>query len=251
LLPDSLDKIPLFAANERRVEKVFTSMCSRYSLTSPHEAVRAYFAHKGGHEFPPRPNIAPTQPVAIIRNGDDGEREMALVRWGLLPPWVKDPREFSTLINARSETITEKPSFRGAIRHKRCLVPADGFYEWKGEKGAKRPFLVRPTTKGLLAMAGIYEHWLGADGSELETMAILTCAAGRFMAPLHDRMPVILKPERFDVWLDCKPGTAEAILGLLQPAPDDLLEMVEMQPNLNDPKPQMASKQDSELRKLL
>ncbi len=226
-------------------------MCSRYSLTSPHEAVRAYFSHKGGHDFPPRPNIAPTQPVAIVRNGQGGDRELALVRWGLLPPWVKDPREFSTLINARSETITEKPSFRGAIRHKRCLIPADGFYEWTGDKGSKRPFFVRPKAGGLMAMAGIFEHWLGADGSEIETMAILTCEPNQPMATLHDRMPVILPPENFNLWLDCRPGSADGVLELLQPAPDSLLEMQEMQSNLNDPKPKAASKQDSELRKLL
>jgi len=226
-------------------------MCSRYSLTSPHEAVRATFGYSGGHDFPPRPNIAPTEPVAIVRTSYAGARELALVRWALLPPWVKDPREFTTLINARSETVTEKPSFRGAIRHKRCLVPADGFYEWTGPKGAKRPFLVRPKGQGLMGMAGIFEQWLGADGSEVETMAILTCAANSFMAPLHDRMPVILAPDDFDAWLDCRSGSAEGVLRLLQPAPEDLLEMIEMHPNLNDPRPQPEKSPDLQLRKLL
>lgn len=226
-------------------------MCSRYSLTSPHEAVRAYFRYTGGHEFPPRPNIAPTEPTVIVRNTPAGMRELALVRWGLLPPWVKDPREFATLINARSETATEKPSFRGAIRHKRCLVPADGFYEWTGQKGSKRPFLVRPKSAGVFAMAGIYEQWLGADGSELETMAILTCAANEFMSPLHDRMPVIVGDADFDQWLNCRSGSADDVIGLLRPAPEDLLEMIEMQPNLNNPSPQAHAKKDSDLRKLL
>ena len=240
-------------------------MCSRYSLTSPHEAVRAYFSHMGGHEFPPRPNIAPTQPVVIVRgtqesgrgtqqdvrNASETARELTLVRWGLLPPWVKDPREFATIINARSETVTEKPSFRGAIRHKRCLVPADGFYEWTGEKGAKRPFLVRPNGGGVFAMAGLFEQWLGADGSEMETMAILTCAANAFISPLHDRMPVILAPADFERWLDCRPGSAEGVIELMRPAPEDLLEMIEMQSNLNDPRPKAGIEEDSELRKLL
>lgn len=226
-------------------------MCSRYSLTSPHEAVRAYFSYSGGHEFPPRPNIAPTQPVAIVRNSLAATRELTLVRWGLLPPWVKDPREFATLINARSETVTEKPSFRGAIRHKRCLVPSDGFYEWTGAKGAKRPFLVRPKVGGVFAMAGLFEQWLGADGSEMETMAILTCAANEFMTPLHDRMPVILAKSDFDLWLDCRPGSAGGVLDLLRPAPDDLLEMIEMQSNLNDPRPKTELSKDPTLRKLI
>ena len=216
-------------------------MCSRYSLTSPPDAVRALFAHSGGHDFPPRPNIAPTEPVAIVRKAQTGKRELTLVRWGLLPPWVKDPREFATLINARSETVTGKPSFRGAIRHKRCLIPADGFYEWTGPKGAKRPFQVRLKAGGLMAMAGLYEQWLGADGSELETMAILTCAANSFMAPLHDRMPVILAPPDFERWLNCQAGSAEDVLDLLKPAADDLLDMIEMERNLNNPSPKHPS----------
>ena len=112
-------------------------MCSRYSLTSPHEAVRAIFRTERGHDYPPRYNIAPTQPVAIIRIGADHKRELALVRWGLIPGWVKDPREFTTLLNARSETVLEKPSFKNAMRHRRCIVPADGFYEWTGKTGHK------------------------------------------------------------------------------------------------------------------
>ncbi len=225
-------------------------MCSRYNLTSPPQAVRTYFSHGGGHDFPPRPNIAPTQPVVIVRNDRSGARELTLVRWGLLPPWVKDPREFATLVNARSETIIDKPSFRGAIRHKRCLVPADGFYEWTGPKGAKRPFLVRPKTVGLMGLAGVYEQRLGADGSEMETMAILTCAANAFMQPLHDRMPVILDPRDFDLWLDCRPGSAEGIAGLLGGAPP-ALEMTEIQSNLNDLKPKAATSQEMHLSKLI
>lgn len=211
-------------------------MCSRYSLTSPPEAVRAYFKYETEADFPPRYNIAPTQPVAIVRMDQKGRREMALVRWGLIPSWVKDPREFSTLINARSETAADKPSFRGAMRHHRCLVPADGFYEWTGPAGAKVPHLIRPRDHGLLAMAGIFEHWLGADGSELETMAILTTSANATMAPIHDRMPVILKPEHFDIWLDCRPGSAGFVLPLLQPAPDGLLEVITVSRKLNNPR---------------
>ncbi|HRD77057.1 MAG TPA: SOS response-associated peptidase, partial [Hyphomicrobiaceae bacterium] len=150
-------------------------MCSRYNLTSPHEAVRAYFGYRTDAEFPPRYNIAPSQPVAIVRlSADNVARELALVRWGLIPSWVKDPREFSTLINARSETAAAKPSFRGSMRHRRCLIPANGFYEWTGPAGHKQPHLLARHDGGILAFAGLHEHWLGADGSELETACIVT-----------------------------------------------------------------------------
>ncbi len=211
-------------------------MCSRYSLTSPPEAIRKMFGYGNKEDFPPRYNIAPTDPVAIVRNSLKGERELCLVRWGLIPSWVKDPREFSTLINARSETVTEKPSFRGSIRHRRCLVPSDGFYEWTGKAGSKIPHLIRYKSREPMAFAGIWEHWLGADGSELETMAILTAAANEDMAAIHDRMPVLLLPRDFERWLDCKPGTAEHVRELLRPAPDGLLEMIAVNPKLNNPR---------------
>lgn len=211
-------------------------MCSRYSLTSPPEAVRAYFRYENEAVFPPRYNIAPSQPTAIVCDTAKGGRELALVRWGLIPSWVKDPREFRMMINARSETATEKPSFRAAMRHRRCLVPTDGFYEWTGATGAKRPHLVRPREGGPMGMAGIYEHWHSADGSEMELTAILTTAANQAMSGLHDRMPVIIAPEHFDVWLDCRSGSAENILTLLHAPPEDLLQIVEVSRKLNNPR---------------
>ncbi len=201
-------------------------MCSRYSLTSPPEAVRSYFALGEVPEFPPRYNIAPSQPVGIVRTDAHGARIFRLVRWGLIPSWTKEPAKISMMINARSETVTEKPSFRGAIRHRRCLVPTNGFYEWTGTPGSKTPHLIRRPHTALMAMAGLWEHWVGADGSEIETMAILTTSANGTVAAVHDRMPVILAPEYFDLWLDCRSGSAVAVLGLLTPAPEDLLEIV-------------------------
>lgn len=211
-------------------------MCSRYSLTSPPEAIAKLFGVAISEAFPPRYNIAPTDPVGIVRNGFNGEREFVLVRWGLIPSWVKDPRTFSTLINARSESAHEKPSFRGALRHRRCLVPANGFYEWTGAKGAKRPHLIRLADHRPFAFAGLAEHWLGADGSELETMAILTTGANADMAHIHDRMPVILAPPDYERWLDCRPGTAEGVLDLLAPLPNGSLDIVEVNPALNNPR---------------
>lgn len=211
-------------------------MCSRYSLTSPPEAIGKLFAVDIAEAFPPRYNIAPTEPALIVRNGETGQRELRLVRWGLIPSWVKDPRKFSTLINARGESAAEKPSFRGPMRHRRCLVPTDGFYEWTGKPGAKRPHLVRLKERTPFALAGLWEHWLGADGSELETMAILTTSANTDMAAIHDRMPVIVALHDFERWLDVKPGTAEFVLDLLRPSPDGVLDIVEVNPKLNNPR---------------
>ena len=199
-------------------------MCSRYSLTSPAEAVRAYFKVGGADAFPPRYNIAPTQPVPIVRMGANGARELALVRWGLIPSWVKDPREFTTLINARADSAVDKPSFRNAMKYRRCLIPANGFYEWTGPKSDKRPYLIGPKGGGLMAFAGLWEHWQGADGSELETMAILTTSANATLEPIHDRMPVILAPDLFDGWLDPRALDAKDAARLLVSAAADLLE---------------------------
>ena len=200
-------------------------MCSRYSLTSPAEAVRSYFKVAASDDFPPRYNIAPTQPVPIVRTSFAGERELVLVRWGLIPGWVKDPRAFTTLLNARSETVVEKPSFRNAMKYRRCLVPADGFYEWTGPTSDKRPHFIRPKAGGPIAFAGLWEHWQGVDGSELETMAICTTSPNPTIAAIHDRMPVILQPDLFDDWLNVRDVPATDALRFLQPAPDDLLEL--------------------------
>ncbi|MEL6288906.1 MAG: SOS response-associated peptidase, partial [Pseudomonadota bacterium] len=147
----------------------------------------------------------------------------------LIPAWVKDPAAFTTLINARSETIFEKPSFRGAIKYRRCLVPADGFYEWTGKRGQKTPHFIHRRDERLLAFAGLWETWLGADGSEIDSMAILTTEANGVMTTIHDRMPVILGEEDYSTWLG--EGTDDAsevdkrnaLTQLMQPAPDDLL----------------------------
>lgn len=211
-------------------------MCSRYSLTSPPEAVRAYFGYRDTPNFPARYNIAPTQPVAVVRVSREGERQFKLMRWGLLPSFVKDVKQFPTLINARSEEVLDKASFRHAMRYRRCLVPADGFYEWTGPKGKRRPFLLRPRKPHLIAFAGIYERWRDPAGGETDTVAILTCPANRAVAPLHDRMPVVLPVEHFAAWLDVKGTDAEAAVALLQPASDDLFEAIEMHPKINDSK---------------
>ncbi|MEO0729580.1 MAG: SOS response-associated peptidase [Pseudomonadota bacterium] len=211
-------------------------MCSRFALTSPPEAVRSYFAHMPAEAFPPRYNIAPTNPVHIVRTSAANTRELVLVRWGLIPGWVKDPGAFATLINARSETARTKPSFRGAMRHKRCLFPVTEFYEWIGPKGQKRPFMFRARGGGVFAFAGLYEQWMGADGSEMDSATILTTEANGVVLPFHDRMPVILPQAMFDDWLDCKTVDAPEAEKMLEPAPDDFLEAIEVSRAVNSPR---------------
>ena len=210
-------------------------MCARYSLTSPPEAVRALFEVPDIDDFPPRYNIAPSQPVLIARSDIRGQPELRLVRWGLIPSWMRDPATLSSpLINARAETAADKPSFRGALRHRRCLIPTTGFYEWSGRRSARQPHLIQLKDQDLFALAGLWEDWLGADGSEIETMAILTTAANADMAALHDRMPLILQPNDFARWLDCRSGTADGIMDLLRPFAGARLTITAVNPKLND-----------------
>jgi putative SOS response-associated peptidase YedK len=209
-------------------------MCSRYNLTSPPEAVRAYFGYADTPNFPVRYNIAPTQPIPVVCLDRQRARRFRLMRWGLLPPFVKDPKRFPTLINARSEEVLEKPSFRNAMRRRRCLIPADGFYEWTGPKGKRRPFLLRPREPRLIAFAGLYERWQDPQGGEIDTVVILTCLANATVATLHNRMPVVLAPEHFESWLDVTGTKAEDALAILEPPADDLFEAIELNPKIND-----------------
>jgi putative SOS response-associated peptidase YedK len=207
-------------------------MCGRYLILSSAEAFRRLFGYPQQPDFPPRYNVAPTQPVPIVRMVE-GERQFALVRWGLIPPWVKDPRKLTLLVNARAESINEKPAFRNAMRRRRCLFPADGFYDWKEAAGRKRPFFVRPKNRGPIAFAGLWETWLGPNGEEMETAAIITTEANRELAKLHPRMPAIIPAHTFDLWLDCARVDAVTATALLDPAPDGLLEAYEISSAVN------------------
>jgi putative SOS response-associated peptidase YedK len=207
-------------------------MCGRYVITSTPEAIRALFEYPERPNFPPRYNIAPTQPIPIVRLAD-GKRQFALMRWGLIPSWVKDPKSFSLLINARAESVVDKPAFRAAMRRRRCLIPADGFYEWTEVGGRKRPYFVRLKSGEPFAFAGLWETWTGPNGEEIDTAAIVTTAANPTLAAIHNRMPVILPPEAFEMWLDCvhvDPSTAAA---LLVPARDGLFEAYEVSTAVN------------------
>jgi putative SOS response-associated peptidase YedK len=206
-------------------------MCGRYAITTAPEAIRALFRYPELPNFPPRYNVAPTQPVPIVRMFE-GARQFALVRWGLIPSWVKDPRAFSLIINARAESVLDKPAFRNGMKYRRCLFPADGFYEWKRDGERKQPYFVRLKSGGPLAFAGLWESWTGPNGEEQESAAIVTTTASRSIAHIHDRMPVILGPEAFDFWLDPKVD-AQSASAAIQPAKDALIECYEVSSAVN------------------
>lgn len=208
-------------------------MCGRFALSATPEEVRALFAYADTPNFPPRYNIAPTQPIATVREAF-GARRFVLVRWGLVPGWVKDPASFSLLINARAETAEEKPSFRAAMRHRRCLIPASGFYEWhRPDAGPKQPYWIRPRDGGIVAFAGLWEEWCDPDGGEIETGAILTVAANATVAPIHNRMPAVIAPEDFDSWLDVQNTPLKEARALLRPAPESLFETLPVSTRVN------------------
>ena len=207
-------------------------MCGRFVIKSTPERFRRLLGFVEQPNFPPRYNIAPMQPIPIVRI-DNGARQFALARWGLVPSWVKEPKKFALLINARAEGIAEKPSFRAAIRRRRCLVPADGFYEWRREGKSKRPYFIRARGGEPMAFAGIWETWVDAEGGEIDTAAIVTCAANAVLAPIHARMPVIIAPEAFDRWLDPDEKNFKEACALLTPAPDDFMEAYEVSARVN------------------
>jgi putative SOS response-associated peptidase YedK len=208
-------------------------MCGRFVVRSSPEEIRRLLGYEDTPNFPPRYNVAPTQPIPVVRM-ERGKRRFALMRWGLIPSWVKDPMRFSLLINARAEGITQKASFRAAMIRRRCLIPADGFYEWQKTPGGKRPFYVNARHGGAMAFAGLWETWMDATGGEIDTAAIVVCPANAKLAPIHDRMPVVLPPEKFEAWLDTENVGAEEASELLKPAPDDALSAYEVSTRVND-----------------
>ena len=199
-------------------------MCGRFTLFADPDLLAELFGLASAPELAPRFNIAPTQPVGIVRvNPFTHLREWALTHWGLIPSWSKDPTIGARMINARAETADEKPSFRAAFKRRRCLIPASGFYEWRqGEKG-KQPYFIGPAGSAteVLAFGGLWETWVSPDGSELDSCTILTTEPNELMAELHNRMPLILAPEDFGEWLGAgvedSPRQLQAIHHLLRP----------------------------------
>jgi putative SOS response-associated peptidase YedK len=189
-------------------------MCSRYFLDADGNIIAYTFQVPVHDRIRRRYNIAPTQEAPVVRTAGDGTREAAMLRWGLVPSWAKDIKIGTKMINARSETAPEKPSFRSAFRHRRCLVPASGFFEWQGEPGHKQPYAITVGDQPLFAFAGLWESWRSADAEVVETYTILTTDPNAAIATLHDRMPVILHPADWGEWLG---GTVEQARSLLLP----------------------------------
>jgi len=199
-------------------------MCGRFSLAISPDKLAELFKTINFLDFPKRYNIAPTQPVVGVRAEENHDRVAEMFRWGLVPFWAKDLKIGQRLTNARSETLKEKPSFRGAYKYRRCLIPSSGFYEWKTVRGKKQPYHIRLKDHAPMAMAGLWEVWTHPEGSEIRTATIITTKANEMMAPLHDRMPVLLDSGDFDRWLDPGHRDGKALDPLLKPYPSAKME---------------------------
>jgi putative SOS response-associated peptidase YedK len=197
-------------------------MCGRYVLYGPEGALIDAFELDHPPPLRPRYNVAPQTDVTVIRERPDRGRVAELMRWGLVPSWAKDPSMGSRMINARAETVASKPAFRSAFKRWRCIIPANGFYEWQPQPGGakKQPFYVYPTDRPFFAFAGLTERWQGPDGV-LHTCAIVTGDPNGVMAPIHDRMPCMLEPEDYDRWLDPECTDTEALQAMLKPAHEE------------------------------
>jgi putative SOS response-associated peptidase YedK len=194
-------------------------MCGRYAVTLPPEAMMALFKIRGGLDYPPRYNIAPTQPIVTILQ-THGLRLARLMRWGLVPDWVKDPRDFPLIINARVESMAEKPAFRTALRYHRCIVPASGYFEWHtGPDKQKQPYFITLADGQPMALAGLYATWEGPNGEEIDTAATITVPANPDLEHIHDRMPAILQGDAIEQWLDVRHVKAAEAGALARPLP--------------------------------
>lgn len=215
-------------------------MCGRFTLRAPASVVAEQFSIFEISPWKARYNIAPSQPVAAVRMAGAGakttsRRELALLRWGLIPSWASDPAIGNRLINARAETAAAKPAFRTPFRRRRCLVVADGFYEWQRAGKRKVPHLVRLRDDRPFAFAGLWDLWEGPDHSVIESCTLLTTEANDVVRPIHDRMPVILAPADYDRWLDPAVGDSEELAALLRPYPSDQMTAYAVSPLVNSP----------------
>lgn len=210
-------------------------MCGRYSLHSNPHVVALQFGLVHPPQFAARYNIAPGTPVLAVRGEPNQSRTGLMLHWGLIPSWAKDPSIGHRLINARAEHLAEKPSFRNAFRRRRCIVPADGFYEWSVANGRKQPYYVRPREPTMFGIAGLYEYWNGPQGL-IGTCTVITTAANDLMRPLHERMPAILQVADYAHWLDPDHPEPSSLLAVLQPAPSEKMIAYAVSPRVNSAK---------------
>lgn len=213
-------------------------MCGRYSISADISKLAEGLGIPPSEipEFRPRYNIAPQSAVPAIIRERAKAPQIRFFSWGLIPPWAKDPSIAQKWINARQETLAERPSFRGPFRNSRCLIPADGFYEWKREGQTKTPYYVRMKSREMFAFAGLWSHWIGADGSEIPTCTIITGEPNELVRPLHARMPVILDPERSRLWLDPERFLPQDLMPLLAPFPAEKMESYLVRSLVNTPR---------------
>ena len=209
-------------------------MCGRFTQAAPGEVIAALFRLPAAPALAPRYNIAPTQEVEAVRQGGDG-RELVRLHWGLIPAWAKERAVGARMINARAETLADKPAFRAAYRARRCLVVADGFYEWQRVGGRKQPHFIGFADGRAFGMAGLWERWDGDGERPVESCTIVTTAANEVVAPLHDRMPVILDPGGFELWLDPGVRDPEALQPLLRPHAAAAMRAHPVSPLVNNP----------------
>ena len=210
-------------------------MCGRFAFFSPHEAIAQLFGLYDAPEVEPHYNIAPTQFIPAVRSDEAARRHLSMLYWGLVPSWAKEKSIGARMINARAETLSEKPSFRSAFKRRRCLVLADGYYEWQARPEGKQPHFIRMRTGEPFAMAGLWESWREGEGNEpLESCAIVTTAASEAMKRIQDRMPVILPPAQYDFWLDRKNEDGAALSKLLVAFPGESMEAIEVGKRVND-----------------
>lgn len=215
-------------------------MCGRFALISSTETLADTFQFNQSNlaTMPPavpRYNIAPTQPVAAVRLDENNRREFTFFHWGLIPSWSKDMKFGSRMINARSETVAEKPSFRAAFKRRRCIIPADGFYEWQKLDGGKQPMFIYGADKVPLAFAGLWEFWQSPTGDAIQSCTILTTKPNELMAQIHDRMPVILEPEDFQMWLEPGADPTDAF-HLFRPYPAHKMAAYPVSTIVNNPR---------------
>jgi putative SOS response-associated peptidase YedK len=210
-------------------------MCGRYTLYTSLEQITAHFHLQQANKINSRFNIAPSQAIPAIR-GDSQHRELVMLRWGLIPSWAKEDKARYNMINARAETIATKPAFRSAFRHRRCLIPADGFYEWKAASGGKQPYHIRRRDGEVFAFAGLWEHWEGEQDKSIDSCTIIVTDANELIRPIHDRMPVILDPTDYETWLNPQNQDVHMLTELLKPYSSEKMEGYPVSLRVNSPK---------------
>lgn len=220
-------------------------MCGRFTLTRVEDVARRFGVYGEAPSLTPSFNIAPASEIAVVGAGAEGHRRLRRLRWGLVPHWADDPGIGQRMINARAESVTEKPAFKAALQRRRCLIPADGFYEWRrpraAESGPKQPYYVKMADGSPYAFAGLWESWESARGERIQSTTIITTGANELVSEIHSRMPVILSPERYEAWLDPRTRDAGEVLPLLAAYPSEEMRAYPVATHVNRPENDDAS----------